>query len=62
MKKVNFLGQEWEVPEWAVWITRDRNNTVYVWENEPVKDEYGDYISSLGDMEILMVDAVCVKI
>lgn len=35
MKTVNFLGQDWEVPDWANYITQDRFGDIDDWENFP---------------------------
>lgn len=50
MKTVEFLGKQWDVPDWAKWITQDENTgDVYVWNKAPV-NEGGIYYPN-GDTE-----------
>ena len=39
--------------EWAKYITISENGNIYVYENEPVKDGYGDYLPTMGEMKKL---------
>lgn len=48
MKTVNFLGQDWDEPEWAEWITVDKFGNVEVWQNTP-RDQQGVYVASHGE-------------
>lgn len=55
MKTVNFLGQDWEVPEWAEWITQDSDGGVFVWEHQPkpMKSRAGAYYAHTGKFECI---------
>lgn len=35
MKQIQFQGQTYNVPEWARYIARDGDNSVWVFSNEP---------------------------
>lgn len=39
MKTIKFLGEYWEVPSWASYITQNGDNgAICVWERPPVKN------------------------
>lgn len=43
MKTVNFLGQNWKVPDWANYITQDCDGSIWVWDHEPTFND-GDWL------------------
>lgn len=60
MKTVEFDGYEFEVPEWANFITKDPDDAAYyVWSNKPVYDllmeEYLEDYWSAGDSHFTYV-------
>ena len=57
MKKVEFQGAEFEVPDWARWIAQDQDGSIYVYENIPMQGN-GFYCSSGGKFEnVLLTNA-----
>ncbi len=41
MKQIEFMGQMFDVPEWAKWIAQDGDGSVYVYSLDPYKE--GNY-------------------
>lgn len=60
MKKVEFQGVTFEVPNWARWIAQDADGSVYVYEKEP-KPTAAGWHSSGGTVEnVILTSAPCV--
>lgn len=52
MKKIDFVGKTWEVPDWANFITQDScNGNVCVWEKVPRQFSNDFFIHSQDDVK-----------
>lgn len=60
MKKVEFQGMMFEVPDWAKWIAQDSDGSVYVYQKEPNPTATG-WGTSGGKVEsVVLTSAPCV--
>lgn len=62
MKTVEFDGYEFEVPDWANYITKDPCEFYFVWSHKPVYDlrteEYLDDYTDAGKLSCAHVEPV----
>lgn len=47
MKKINFEGKTYEVPDWVKWVAREHDYALYGFEFEPVSN--GMWFDSIGE-------------
>lgn len=56
MKTINYRGKEYIVEDWVNFVAMDIDGDIYAFENEPEKDDFGEWMNIKG--EVLQIDYV----
>lgn len=55
MRRVEFAGKEWAIPDWAQFITQDYDGgAIIVWENRPTFTKRGHFTHDLSNPKNLL--------